>query len=178
MTVAVAVNVLVGCTPLPLNRNPAPEAWISTPETRIVSNEIFDAYLSPVCSSDGCYYFVLGIKNKSNNNIEIDWKKTLYISNKLFSGGFMLDDIDCKSGNKQNTRDIVLQKGYLFISITPIDLVWFKRKKYGTHYHRSMDGGINGVYLSTVFEGREIIEILTVNISDTRRYKLLSTNSK
>jgi hypothetical protein len=78
MTVAVAVNVLVGCTPLPLNRNPAPEAWISTPETRIVSNEIFDACISPVCSSDGCNYFVLGIKNKSNNNIEIDWNDFIY----------------------------------------------------------------------------------------------------
>jgi hypothetical protein len=48
------------------------------------SNPVFDAQIE----TTDFYSFQLTIKNKSNDNIEIPWNKTLYIESNYTNGGF------------------------------------------------------------------------------------------
>ncbi len=162
VSAVIAVTVLIGCAMGPRY------VWNSAPETRTVSNDIFDAQLSPVCTSSGCVSFVLTIKNKSDKNIELNWNKTLFISGGQTSGGFMFEGVVYKDRNNPKSPDMIFAKGNLVKTIYPNNMVDFSGGKYGTGwYNAPMGSGENGVYLATLVDGKEINEKLTVNISAT-----------
>jgi len=149
------------------------EYWQSEPRTQRVSNEYFDAELTPIFSSDlsypefynliypGCAIFNFSLKNKSDKDIEIDWNKTLYISQGQTFGGFMFEGIAYLTRNNTKPPDIVFAHSSISKHIFPNRLVDFNRK----WYHYPMNLGENGVYLSVIVDGKEITEKLIVNLS-------------
>ena len=165
----VAVTVLIGCATGPRHRF----IWKSDPEVRSVSNEYFDAKLTPVfVENQGYVGFALEIKNKTEKNIEVNWNKTLFIHQGQTSGGFMFPGSVYAERNNPKLPDVVFPNVFFEKGLMPSNLAYFSR----THpigydapgwYHRSMSPGANGVYLTVIVDGKEINETLTVNLSST-----------
>ena len=174
--IAIAVTILIGCAPRYI--------WNSDPQVRTVSNEFFDATLQPVFVSGGYKGFALGIKNKTKKNIEVNWNKTLFISNGQTSGGFMFPDGVYAERNNPKMPDIVFPDVEFGKGLMPNVLVAYDagtsgvsgqvigRKYYqgtpGTTgigwWHQPMPSGVNGIYLTMIVDGKEINETLTVNL--------------
>jgi len=148
----------------------------SNPRTQVVSNEYFDAELTPLLlnyneayslginvdySYDFCVIFQLSLKNKSDKAVEIDWNRTLYISQGQTSGGFMFEGITYLTRNNPKPPDVVFAHSSILKRIFPNNLIDFDRR----WVHYPMSPGENGVYLSVIVDGKEITEKLTVSIS-------------
>ena len=146
----------------------------SIPPSQTVSNEYFDAEISPFISYnppiasffhtfDTSYViFEFSLKNKCDKDIEIDWNRTLFISQGVTSGGFMFEGIAYLTRNNPKPPDIVFANSSISKQIFPNILVEY----YGRNWILSpMSSGENGVYLSVIIDGKEITEKLLVNIS-------------
>ncbi len=149
------------------------EYWNSEPRTQRVSNEYFDAELTPILLSgpdlailfytpDESYRaFQLSLKNNSDKDIEINWNRTLYISQGQTSGGFMFEGIAYLTRNNPKPPDVVFAHSSIQKLIFPNNLVDFTSR----WCHYPMSPGENGVYLSVIVDGKEITEKLLVNLS-------------
>lgn len=177
--IAVAMTILIGCATRYI--------WRSDPDERSVSNEFFDAKIIPVFVSGGYKGFAIEIKNKTKKNIEVNWNKTLFISNGQTSGGFMFPGGVWAERNDPKLPDIVFPNVAFGKGLMPNDLVAFDSGTSGTSgivikgryhpgvggttgmgwWHQSMSSGIYGVYLTMIVDGNEINETLTVNLSYT-----------
>jgi len=146
----------------------------SIPPSQTVSNEYFYAEISPFISYnppiasffhtfDTSYViFEFSLKNKCDKDIEIDWNRTLYISQGKTSGGFMFEGIAYLTRNNPKPPDIVFANSSILKQIFPNILVEFNGRNW---IHSPMSSGENGVYLSVIIDGKEITEKLLVNIS-------------
>lgn len=135
--------------------------WKSSPEKQLVSNEYFDAEITPF-GYFGLFGFDLSITNKTDKNIEVNWIKTLYIQGGKSSGGFVLSGVDYKDRNNPRPTEIIIGKGKYTNRIDPEKWAVFKN---GTWIHyKEMPEGENGILLCVVVEGKEILEKLTVNL--------------
>jgi len=139
----------------------------SDPRVQRVSNEYFDAELSPLYLPSLLYTLVtayrafqLTLINKSDKDIEIDWNRTLYISQGQTSGGFMFEGIAYLTRNNPKPPDVVFAHSSMSKQIFPNNLVLFN----GVWDHSPMISGENGVYLSVIVDGKEITEKLIVSL--------------
>lgn len=139
--------------------------WYSEPDTGIVSKDYYEAKLIPYCGDYGCRSFQLVIKNKKEKDIELNWNKTLYITNGQTSGGFMFEGVVYKERNNPKMPDIIFGNTTLTKRIWPNNLVRFSAGRYGGWVHETMAEGENGIYLSIIIDGKEINEKLTVVLS-------------
>ena len=58
----------------------AKKVWVSTPEYANATNDFYEATITPEKDEDTFYAsFRLDILNKSNEELQIDWNKTLYL---------------------------------------------------------------------------------------------------
>jgi len=89
---------------------------------KTATNNYFVADIFPHCSY-GCRSFSLTIENKTDKDIELDWNKTLYISNGTTSGGFMFEGVVYKDRNNPKTPDIIFAKSKFSKTIWPNNLV-------------------------------------------------------
>lgn len=147
-----------------------PYVWKSRPAKQEVSNDYFDAKLSPICSSWGCKAFLLSLENKTNKNLEFNWNKTLYIRKGQTSGSFMFEGVVYKDRNNSKPPDIIFANSKLLKTIWPNNLVYFSNYGWG---HESMGAGENGVYLSVIVNGKEVNEQLKLNLYQ----QLIGTNN-
>lgn len=140
--------------------------WQSVPAQAQVSNDYFDADITPVCNSEGCQAFRLRLLNKTDRNIEVNWNKTLYIAASQTSGGFMFEGLMYMDRNNPKLPDIVFAHSLLSKTIWPSNLVYFYDyvRGGGQWSHHSMGAGENGVYLSVTVDGKEITERLTLDL--------------
>ena len=137
------------------------EYYRSTPRTQTVENNYFAASISPLCS-DSCKSFSLTIRNKTDKDIEVDWNKTLYISNGQTTGGFMFEGVVYKDRNNPKSPDMIFANGTFSKTIWPNNLVSFSGSSW---YHEEMSIGDDGVYLVVKVADKEIKEKLIVNIN-------------
>lgn len=155
--VLLSIIVLSGC----LNRQAV--IWKSDPEVRSVSNEYFDAAITPKDTymgvlGDGFNAFILHITNKTDKNIELNWSKTLYMYREQTAGGFMIEGILYKDRNDYwKIPDILFPRIAFTKVILPSVLV------EGT-INTPMRSGVNGIYLSFIVDGKEFNEKLSVNL--------------
>lgn len=165
VSAVIAVTVLGGCMPRPW-------IWKSDPAMQSVSNDFFDAQITPVWVTYGTKSFLLTIKNKTEKTIELNWNKTLFISGGQTSGGFMYEGIIFAKRDEPKPNDVVFPKVVFQKEIWPNNLAKlapgeFIGKVYfeGGWGHWSMNAGVNGVFLTMVVDGKEINEKLTVDLS-------------
>ena len=109
----------------------------SVPEIAHVGNEFFTAEITPMQGLYGYDSFALDIQGKTDSNIEIDWNKTLFISNGHTNGSFMFEGIVYKDRNNPKTPDIIFGKSRFVKRIWPNNLVY-----------RELPAGDTGVYLT------------------------------
>lgn len=75
-----------------------------------------------VCGDNGCDRLALVIRNKTNSNLEVNWNKTLFITNGQTSGGFIFEGVVYKDRNNQKAPDIVFANGSMTKTIWPNNL--------------------------------------------------------
>lgn len=153
--------------------------WNFDPIQQKVSNEYFDAEIFPIIDDQkfswqerGYNSFRLSLTNKSDKDIEVDWNKTLFISQGQTSGGFMFEGVVYSTRNNPKPPDVVFAHSSMSKIIYPNALVFYSSNvgsltgiNYGGWNHAYMGSGENGIYLSVIVEGKEIKEKLTVNLS-------------
>jgi len=145
--------------------------WKSEPVMNLVGNDYFAAEISPICTSWGCESFALRITNKTDKNLELNWNKTLYISQGQTRGGFMFEGVVYKDRNNPKSPDIIFSGSNLVKQIWPNNLVYFESGRYGGWRHISMPPGENGVYLTITIDGKEVNEKLSVSLSMEKEKK-------
>jgi len=164
----VAIGITSGCatrrvdTTTTTQESPR-KIWSFEPIRAIVETADFVAAIKPVQQFFGYEAFVLSVKNKSKKNIEINWNKTLYVTNNQTSGGFMFEGIVYNERNNPKQPDVVFAGGNLVKIILPNALVEFESGRYGGWRNRFMLEGEHGVYLTLLIDGKEINERLSVN---------------
>jgi hypothetical protein len=134
--------------------------WKSQPEVLKNSNPFFNVELSFHCEKDGCTGFNLFLENKTNEDLEIDWSKTFYLSQRKERGGFVFEGIIFRDKNLRRPPDIVVGHGLLSKRITPESLLYYD---LGWKY-KYMGPGDHGVLLTVKADGREIRERLNLNL--------------
>ena len=166
----VLIALVSGCASM-LPTPKATYSWQSDPEYSSIDNEFFTAEISRTfCGPNGCKAFRLTIKNKTNKNLELDWNKTLYISNGQTSGGFMFEGVVYKDRNNSKPPDIIFAGDEFSKDILPNNLVYFSNNKYNMGWkHRPMPAGENGVFLTIVVDGKEISGKSTMSLFKTRK---------
>jgi hypothetical protein len=122
-----------------------------------VSNKFFDANVTAHRNS-----FTLSIQNKTSQDLEVDWNKTLYISSGTTSGGFMFEGVVYANRNNPKPPDIVFANGKFSKVIHPNNLVSYTSGKYGGWSHDSIGFGDTGVYLTIKAGNEEIKEKIIV----------------
>ncbi len=144
--------------------------WHSVPAQQQVSNEYFNADITPIChtASYGYQEFRLSIQNKTDKNIEVNWNKTLYMAGGQTSGGFMFEGVMYINRDNPKPPDIVFAHSSFSKTIWPCHLVHLSSGQYGGWFNGPMPEGENGVYLSVTVDGKEVTERLTVNLSATQ----------
>jgi len=138
--------------------------WKFDPHTKSVDNESFSASISPAAYDDiwnGYTAFNLTIRNKSSNDIEIDWNRTLFIMGGQTYGGFMFAGVLYKDRNNPKQPDVIFSGSEFRKTIYPNDLVDFLYRQWR---HYAMPEGDNGVYLSLKIKENVVREKITVRM--------------
>ena len=141
------------------------QEWSASPETINAELEGMKIKTSPACTSWGCDGFLIQITNTTDQDIEIDWNKTLYIRNGQTSGTFMYEGIVYAKRNETKSPDIVFPGGKLIKAIYPVNLVDYTSGQYGGWSHESMPAGENGIYLNAKIGGKTHTKKLVTEIS-------------
>lgn len=126
------------------------------PRSGSASNKFFDASISTRGNS-----FLLSIQNKTSQDLEVDWNKTLYISSGTTSGGFMFDGVVYSTRHNPKPPDVVFANGNFSKIIYPNNLVSFVGSGVGW-IHSQIGPGETGVYLNVKAGNEEIKEKIIV----------------
>jgi hypothetical protein len=160
---AVTLVSLVGCA----GTLAPPAHWKSVPDIVVIENRQFRVQLKPVWGSHGgCEAFVLGVVNKTNKSIKVNWNKTLYFSGDQTSGGFMFEGVVYKERNNPKPPDVVPGNASMTKTIWPNKLVYYVPIRGWRN--EAMPEGDNGAYVSLSIDGKEVIERLVVRLSLVR----------
>lgn len=145
---------------------PGPKyTWKIEPYKQSVENEYFSASISPTAFDniwDGYTAFDLTIKNKTSEDIELDWNKTMYIENGQTQGGFMFEGVVYKDRNSPKQPNIIFAGTEFRKTIWPNNLVDFL---YGRWRNYSFPSGQNGVYLIIKVKDKEVKEKILLDMS-------------
>jgi len=106
--------------------------------------------------------FILTIVNKTSQDLELDWNKTLYIYNGETKGGFMFEGIVYKDRNNPKPPDIIFANSTFTKVIFPNSNVQFT--SWGWE-HIPLPLGENGIYLVVKVGEKEIKEKLNLVLS-------------
>ena len=141
--------------------------WKLDPHIKSVDNESFSASITPTAYDDiwnGYTAFNLTIRNKTPDDIEIDWNKTLFIMGGQTYGGFMFAGVLYKDRNNSKQPDVIFSGSEFRKTIYPNDLVDFLYRQWR---HYAMPEGDNGVYLSLKIKDNTVREKITVRMVKT-----------
>lgn len=145
--------------------------WVikSDPSFCTVNNDLYSITLTPGMQDKYSYRaFDLVIENKTRENIELVWDKTLYISNGVTTGGFMAEGalygtlykVSYGKNNELKQPDIIFPTIQYKKTIYPNILA-----SYDTYwYHNPMPNGEMGIYITLKVNEKEIHEKLLVTV--------------
>ena len=121
------------------------------------TNPVFDAQIE----TKDFYSFQLTIKNKSNDNIEILWDKTLYIESNSTNGGFSLG-----TEKFYEEKDNVIPNMIIFPGDTATRYIYPITLRYWSRgwYRNIMNIGRHGIYLTIKAGDKEYREKMILNI--------------
>lgn len=141
------------------------DEWTASPET--VNTEIAGVEIksSPVCTSWGCDAFLVMLTNTTDQDVVVDWNKTLYIRNGQTSGTFMYEGIVYAKRSESKSPDVVFSGGKLTKAIYPVNLVEYESGQYGGWSHGAMPVGENGIYFNFEVGDEEYSKKVTSEIS-------------
>ncbi len=153
IVVLIAVLLISGCGSI----------YKCVPDKTIANNSHFDATIV----SDHCAIY-LTVKNKSSKNIEIDWNKTLFIdpsggTNGLFTFGteHYYEDKDFKY-----PATLIFPGTAIERTLYPVAHRYFVRS--GWKWNK-LDLGTNGIFLTTLIDGKEVSEKMTFEFVSEKR---------
>lgn len=143
------------------------------PQNAKAETESFAILVTPNCGVDqlfglaGCSSFNLNIINKTKNDMQVNWDKTLYIERGQTSGGFMFEGVVYIDRNKSKPADIIFAGSGFSKVVYPNNLVGYTS---GTKYlngwrHNYMPSGQNGIYLTMMVNGQEVNQKLVFDMS-------------
>ncbi len=133
------------------------------PNKPIANNSHFDVTIT----SDH-YAIYLTVKNNSSKNVEIDWHKTLFIdpsggTNGLFTFGteYYYEDKDFKY-----PATLIFPGTSIERTLYPVAHRYFVRSGWKWN---SLDFGTNGIFLTTLIDGKEVSEKITFEFVSEKR---------
>jgi len=141
------------------------QTWKSEPEHQRLSNDYVDVELSPVCDQGGCQAFQLSVSNKTDQIIEINWNKSIYISHDTPARGFMLTGTTFHDKDKPKPPVVIQPHSSHSETIWPSVLAYSLRGQMKWVKHGIMDRGEHGLNLSLKRGDKEMSERLTVMLS-------------
>jgi hypothetical protein len=121
------------------------------------TNPVFDAQIE----TKDFYSFQLTIKNKSNDNIEILWDKTLYIESNSTNGGFSLGTETYYEEKDNAIPNMIIFPGETSTRyIYPVTLRYWNRG----WLRNIMNIGKHGIYLTIKAGDKEYREKMIINV--------------
>jgi hypothetical protein len=148
--------------------------WKSKPEFNTVENEYYIATITPVKDNDHFFVsFYIDVDNKSDEELKIDWNKTMYISNGRMNGVFVFKGIRPEDIKNLTIPDDIILPGSKFKKvISPYKtLAQAPVKKDSGDKGFSpgiLSNGQNGIHLVIRHEGKEIVEKVTFKIKESK----------
>jgi hypothetical protein len=142
--------------------------WRSDPPLQSYKNRNFSISTVPIILFDGYGAFAIKVKNRTKRNIEVDWNRTIFISNAKANGGFMFQGIPYEKRNLLIPPDIVPPYGTLRKIVFPNNLIV---KSDDSWIHKPMEKGENGLYITVKVNGKNMGATLTSHLSEKREKK-------
>lgn len=143
---------LTGCAGGKIFRFTDKPASISTNDVAI----IFDVNCEMPYIVSYCQNFSLGISNKTNKNILINWNKSYYIRNNQTQGGFMYSGIQYLLRNTPRQNDIIFPNGSYTKILYPSNLVEYSSYASSGWIHNQLQLGNHGIYLTLIINDKEV----------------------
>lgn len=152
---------------------PVPKIWTSEPVSGISSNPYFRAKLEPLKQGRPFYVsFLLEVENRTQEDMAIDWNKTLYLHNGKEKGIFLFKGVrpeDVK--NRSIPPDIIAPGQTLTKVIAPHRLLArasLRDRSESKGIHAGiLPEGENGVELVVRYMGKELVETMRVTLRET-----------
>lgn len=148
------------------------KVWISNPTIQGAGNHYYKAQLEPLTRGNKFFVvFCLGVTNKTDKNLEIDWNKTRYVHNGRTRGVFVFKGIKPEDiRNLTIPPDIIPARGTFSKEISPFELLarapLREKNSEKSIYPGLLPTGENGILLVVRLNGKEIIEKMTLNIEE------------
>lgn len=136
---AIAVTLFTGCG------GGSKQVLNNVPQVGQIDTEQYTVVLTPKRKDNIIIGFSLTIRNKTNNDIEAVWDKTLHIDDGQTYGKFWFEGIPSWERNSPRSPSIVFSKSTLERDIWPSLLMRTRGKRIE---HIPMDQGEHGVYLT------------------------------
>jgi hypothetical protein len=149
--------------------------YASNPVSKRIETKAFTAEFRPAKEDAGYFSsFILEIENTSDDSIEIDWNKTLYIHDEKNRGGFVFEGIDpTLVREKQIPNEVIPAKTRFSRQLFPIaKIAMAERKDYAAGkdkpglYGGKLPAGENSILLSIQEQGQWIRKIISVVITE------------
>lgn len=149
--------------------------YASNPVSKTIETQVFTASFSPA-KEDASYFssFMLVIENTSDESIEIDWNKTLYIHDEKNRGGFAFKGIEpTQVREKSIPNEVILPHTRFSRQLFPMaKIAMAERKDYSAGkdkpglYGGKLPPGENSILLSVQGHGKLIRKKISVVIME------------
>ena len=151
------------------------KVWVSSPTIQSGGNPYYEAWLEPLTKDYKFFVsFRLTITNKTDKDLEIDWNKTRYIYNDRLHGGLIFKGIKPEDIKSLTIPADIIPAGHTFSKvISPFKLLArapIRERDISEPAIRPgiMPTGENGILLVVMLNGKEIVEKMSVNITEKK----------
>jgi hypothetical protein len=149
--------------------------YASSPVSKTIETQSFTASFAPARESAPYFSsFLLEIENKSDDSIEIDWNKTLYIHDEKNRGGFVFKGIEpSQVREKRIPNEVIFPRTRFSRQLFPIaKIAMAERKDYSAGkdkpglYGGKLPAGENSIVLSVQVQEKLIRKKISVVIME------------
>ena len=151
---------------------PAKTIWTSEPDSGMSSNKYFQAKLEPMKQGRDFYVsFRVEVKNLTQNNLAIDWNKTLYIHNGHKKGIFVFKGIKPEDIKNKSIPTDIIPSGHTFSKVVAPYKLLARPPLMDRGQSKDIEAGIlpngdNGMQLVVRYRGEELVETMKVKITE------------
>jgi len=134
----------------------------SIPPYSNIETDLYYISITPLSTYDRHCGFRLIVKNKTPNNLLVDWNNAFYTEDGIRKGSFMHDGIEFESRNEPMDQATI--RGWDIY----IKTIWPSTLAQGTKYQYTqmpMESGRHGIEITLVVNGQVFQEKLEVKIS-------------
>jgi len=119
-----------------------------------IKNEYYSAVISVIQADTGYEGFLLTIRNRSSQELTIDWSETRFLKNGIADGGFVFEGMPPKDHDRVRPLDTIRPGSVLTEILYPASLASYS----GEWHHKLLPDGINSVHLAIRFGQYEMGE--------------------